>query len=194
MHDDRVNDSGASIDKARATRLSKFLSFVLRHKPEAAGLALDAGGWAEIDALLTGATSAGEPMTRAELEAVVATSDKQRYGISTDGRRVRANQGHSIDVDLGLAPVEPPATLYHGTVEKFLDAIRREGLRPMTRQHVHLSPDIETASKVGQRRGKPVILKIDAAAMHAAGHAFYVSANGVWLVDAVPPEHLSIPT
>ena len=179
------------MDTKRATTISKFLSLVLRHDPAAAGVSLDAGGWVDVDALLVGAAKAGTPFTREELEAVVAASDKQRFSVSDDGQRIRANQGHSVAVDLGLLPRTPPAVLYHGTVERFREAIKREGLRPMQRQHVHLSADPETASAVGQRRGKPLILTIDAAALHAAGHTFYLSANGVWLTDAVPPGYFS---
>jgi putative RNA 2'-phosphotransferase len=121
----------------------------------------------------------------------VATNDKQRFAI--DGDRIRANQGHTVDVDLGLPVAEPPGYLFHGSVVRHVATIRAEGLRPMDRHHVHLSPDRETATRVGARRGKPVVLSVDAGAMHRAGHVFRVSANGVWLVDAVPPEFLRFP-
>ena len=182
------------MDTKRATTISKFLSLVLRHDPSAAGVSLDAGGWVDVDALLTGAARAGTSVTRDELKAVVAASDKQRFSLSDDGRRIRANQGHSVSVDLGLSPRTPPEVLYHGTIERFLEAIRQEGLRPMQRQHVHLSADIDTAKMVGQRRGKPVVLRVHAAALHAAGHAFFRSANGVWLTDAVPPAFFDVAT
>ncbi|MGW0962701.1 RNA 2'-phosphotransferase, partial [Streptomyces gelaticus] len=128
------------------------------------------------------------PLTRAELDHVVAANDKQRFAVEND--RIRANQGHTVPVDLALPPAEPPAYLYHGTVGHALGPIRSEGLRPMNRTHVHLSPDRETATRVGARRGRPVVLSVDAGAMHRAGHIFHVSANGVWLTSAVPPEFL----
>ena len=179
------------MDAKRATTISKFLSLVLRHDPAAASLTLDAGGWAEVDALLRGAAAAGVDVTRDELERVVRDSDKQRFSLSDDGRRIRANQGHSVPVNLGLVPSVPPDVLYHGTVARSLDAIRREGLRPMERQHVHLSPNVDNAAKVGQRRGQPVVLTIDAARLHADGGVFYLSVNGVWLTDAVPPAYIA---
>lgn len=167
---------------------SKFLSFVLRHRPEAANITLDAGGWVAVDALLAGCAAAELPLSRERLEAVVAASDKRRFTIR-DGM-IRANQGHSVPVDLDLARVEPPEALWHGTVARFLDAILHEGLRPMRRHHVHLSANRETARQVGSRRGEPIVLRVDAAGMQADGHAFFVSENDVWLVDAVPPRHL----
>jgi putative RNA 2'-phosphotransferase len=173
--------------------LSKFLSLVLRHKPDEAGITLDASGWCDIDALIAGSAAHGRAFTREELLAVVASNDKQRFAISDDGLRIRANQGHSVEVDLGLQPQAPPDTLFHGTVARFLDAIRREGLRKMSRSHVHLSRDQATAAIVGERRGDAIILRIDARAMHAKGHQFFLSANGVWLVEAVPPEHIDFP-
>jgi putative RNA 2'-phosphotransferase len=172
-------------------KVSKYLSRHLRHQPERIGLTPDAGGWVEIETLLAAAARHGFPITRAELDRAVAENDKQRFTV--DGTRIRANQGHTIDVDLGLEPVEPPAYLYHGTVPRFLDAIRAEGLRPMDRHDVHLSADRETATRVGARRGRPVVLSVDAAAMHRAGHTFRVSANGVWLTAAVPPAYLRFP-
>ena len=169
---------------------SKFLSLVLRHRPERANLTLDEGGWVCVDALLAGCRAAGQAMTGEELEEVVATNQKQRFVISADGTRIRANQGHSVDVDLGLKPQTPPATLFHGTVEGALPAIRSAGLERMRRHHVHLSADTTTAEVVGARRGKAVVLSIDATAMQRAGHLFYCTANGVWLTDSVPPEFI----
>ena len=174
-------------------RLSKFLSYVLRHRPASIGLELDDEGWAGIDALLAGAAKAGRPMTRDDLLEVVATNEKKRFAISADGARIRASQGHSVRVDLGYEPVEPPEILYHGTAPQFLDAIRRGGLKRIKRHHVHLSPDRETATAVGQRRGKPVILEVRAGDMARAGHLFYVSDNDVWLTDEVPPTYLTFP-
>ena len=130
---------------------------------------------------------------RATLLEIVRTNDKQRFALSEDGTRIRANQGHSVKVDLALTPQQPPEVLYHGTVDKFIDAIRNTGLQKGERHHVHLSPDLITATKVGQRRGKPVILTIRAAAMAKASHPFYLSDNGVWLTDAVPPEFINFP-
>lgn len=170
---------------------SKFLALVLRHRPEAIGLVLDDAGWADIDALIACAAP-HHPLTRDLIERVVAGNDKQRYAISDDGRRIRARQGHSIDVDLGPPALTPPAVLYHGTATRFLDAILREGLTKRQRHHVHLSADVATATNVGARHGRPVVLRVDAAAMAAAGHVFHRSENGVWLTDAVPAAFLAI--
>lgn len=169
-----------------ATTSSKFLSLVLRHQPALIGITLDDAGWTDVEALLRACAKHGKPLTRAQLEGLVAGSDKQRFALSDDGTRIRANQGHSVEVDLALPPAVPPAKLFHGTHPGVLDAIRTGGLIKGERHHVHLSVDVATAQKVGGRRGKPVILTVDSGAMHAAGHVFYVSANGVWLVDAVP--------
>ncbi|MET8814575.1 RNA 2'-phosphotransferase [Streptomyces sp. NPDC004549] len=176
------------MDDRRTVKLSKYLSKHLRHQPERIGLTLDAGGWVEIDALMTAAAAHGFPFTRAELDHVVAVNDKKRYAV--EGTRIRASQGHTVQVDLGLAPATPPPYLYHGTVARSLDAIRAEGLRPMSRHDVHLSADRETATRVGSRRGRPVVLAVDAAAMHRDGHVFRVSANGVWLTESVPARYL----
>ena len=174
-------------------QLSKFLSYVLRHKPEAIGLSLDEQGWVEIEELIRKCNAAGTRFSRDDLLQVVATSDKKRFSISPDGLRIRAAQGHSVAVELGLSPRQPPAVLYHGTATRFVESIVAEGLKPLTRQQVHLSLDEETARRVGQRHGKPIVLKIDAGRMHAAGFDFYVADNGVWLTDRVPPEFLSLP-
>lgn len=172
-------------------KVSKYLSKHLRHQPERIGIVLDENGWVPVDELMRAAAEHGFRITRAELDHVVAVNDKQRFTI--DGTRIRANQGHSVEVDLDLPPAEPPAYLYHGTVASSLDTIRDEGLRAMNRHHVHLSPDRETATRVGARRGRPVVLSVHAGAMHEAGYLFHVSANGVWLTDAVPPEFLRFP-
>ncbi|MEU6245078.1 RNA 2'-phosphotransferase [Streptomyces sp. NPDC047024] len=176
------------MDDRRTVKLSKYLAKHLRHQPERIGLTLDAGGWVEIDALMTAAAAHGFRFTREELDHVVAVNDKKRYAV--EGTRIRASQGHTVDVDLGLPPATPPPYLYHGTVARALDAIRVEGLRPMNRHDVHLSADRETATRVGSRRGRPVVLPVDAAAMHRDGHVFRVSANGVWLTEAVPVRYL----
>jgi putative RNA 2'-phosphotransferase len=155
-----------------SVRISKFLSLVLRHDPARIGITLDEAGWTGVDALVAAAAAHGVPLTREELREIVASSDKQRFALSADGARIRANQGHSAPVDLQLPPREPPAQLYHGTVEEALPGIREHGLLPGERQHVHLSADVQTATKVGRRRGAPVILTIRAADLHATGHVF----------------------
>jgi putative RNA 2'-phosphotransferase len=171
-------------------RVSKRLSFVLRHRPERVGLLLDDAGWVDVDALLAALARHGLPLTRAGLDQVVSTDDKQRFAFDASGTRIRASQGHTRPVDLGYRARQPPDRLFHGTVERFLPAILADGLRPGRRHAVHLSADVETALTVGGRRGRPVVLRVDAAAMSAAGHSFTRSANGVWLVAAVPPEYL----
>lgn len=172
-------------------RHSKFLSRVLRHAPDSIGLTLDAGGWADVEELLAKAAANGKRMSRAMLDEIVATCEKKRFTLSPDGARIRAAQGHSVAVALGLDPIAPPETLYHGTATRFLEAIRAQGLKPGSRQQVHLSLNEATARAVGARHGKPVILRVAAGAMHAAGHAFTRADNGVWLTDAVPPEFLT---
>jgi putative RNA 2'-phosphotransferase len=180
---------------ATLKHISKLLSLVLRHAPETIGIELDAQGWVEVDVLLARAAQHGTAISRAQLDEVVRSSDKQRFALSGDGRRIRANQGHSVaTVDLGLAPAEPPGLLYHGTAERFVEAIRADGLRPGARQHVHLSREQATAATVGARHGRPVVLVVDAAAMQRQGHAFYVAANGVWLAAAVPASFIGFPS
>ena len=172
-------------------QLSKFVSLVLRHKPDAIGLALDPQGWASIDELVEKGNAAGTKFGRDDLLHVVETSDKKRFSVSADGSRIRAAQGHSVSVELGLAPRQPPPLLYHGTATRFVASILSEGLKPQGRQHVHLSLDEATALRVGQRHGKPSILRVDAHAMHAKGFKFYLADNGVWLTDHVPPQFLA---
>lgn len=172
--------------------LSKFLSLVLRHQPEAIGLELGDGGWVPISELLRAVNDHGKPLDRATLEDLVATSDKQRFAISSDGASIRANQGHSVRVELGLVALAPPPALFHGTVERFLPAIMSEGLVKRQRHHVHLSATRELARVVGQRRGRPVVIEVDAGRMAAAGFEFFCSENGVWLTDHVPPTFLAI--
>jgi putative RNA 2'-phosphotransferase len=179
-----------SVHMADQQRISKTLSYWLRHRPDEAGLTLDAQGWTSVDDILAALAAAKLAGDIDALLAVVEQSDKQRFELTPDLSRIRARQGHSVEVDLALAASEPPAVLYHGTVERFLEAIMADGLRKMARHHVHLSPDLDTAQKVGARRGRAVILEIDAAAMRAGGHIFYVTENKVWLTDAVPPHFL----
>lgn len=162
---------------------------MLRHHPEKLGLNLDAHGWADTRALID-AINAIQPFDMEQLEAIVRADPKQRYAFSPDKARIRANQGHSVPVDLELAPRTPPAILWHGTGERFVSAIMREGLNPMGRQYVHLSADPETAVKVGRRHGKPILFTLDAARMVSDGLLFYCSENGVWLTDAVPVQYL----
>lgn len=172
------------------TRLSKFLSRHLRHAPEDLGLALRPGGWVPVADLLAACARAGRPLSLGELREVVATNDKQRFSFDDTGELIRANQGHSAEVDLQLEPATPPDVLYHGTATHFVDTILADGLKRMKRHHVHLSLDVPTATKVGSRHGKPVVLVVDAAAMSRDGAVFYRSANGVWLVADVPARYL----
>jgi putative RNA 2'-phosphotransferase len=175
-------------------KLSKFLSYVLRHKPDAIALTLDPQGWVSIDELIARSEAAGTRFDREDLLHVVETDDKKRYSVSVDGGRIRAVQGHSVAIELGLPPQEPPTMLYHGTATRFLDSILAEGLKPQSRQQVHLSADEVTARRIGQRHGKPAILTVEARRMHMAGFKFYVAENGVWLTDRVPPEFLALLT
>jgi putative RNA 2'-phosphotransferase len=180
------------MDKIRQIKISKYLSKHLRHSPEQIGLTLAIGGWVDVDELLSACAAHYFPVTRAELEEVVATNDKQRFSFDDTKTRIRANQGHSVEVDLQLQPQTPPDVLYHGTAEQSVSAILESGLQKMSRHHVHLSKDVETARKVGMRHGRPVIFAIAATAMQQAGFIFYCSDNGVWLVDQVPPQYLKI--
>ncbi len=174
-------------------RTSKFLSLILRHEPGRVCLQLGEAGWVEVDELLKAANSHGVSLTLDDLRHVVATSDKKRFAFSEDGRRIRANQGHSVEVDLQYPPRTPPEFLYHGTAERFLDSIRRGGLSKMERHDVHLSAETKVTLQVGSRHGKPVLLTIRAGEMHKAGFVFRCSTNGVWLVDRVPPQFIDFP-
>jgi putative RNA 2'-phosphotransferase len=169
---------------------SKYLSLLLRHKPEVVGLTLDGEGWAEIEDIVRLTAGGRTPLTKRLIEKITATSDKKRFVISDGGTRIRANQGHSIAVNLNLEPQNPPETLFHGTATRFLESILRQGLIRGSRQHVHLSPDRATALRVGRRHGKPVVLSIAAQAMQASGFVFFLSANGVWLTEYVPVKFL----
>jgi putative RNA 2'-phosphotransferase len=172
--------------------ISKFLSFVLRHQPDAIGITLDLEGWTDIAALIAAAAKNGKQLDRDVIQAVVTTSDKKRFALSEDGLRIRAVQGHSTEsVDINYVEQVPPEFLYHGTATRFMDAIRKEGLLPGSRQYVHLSQDEQTALAVGQRHGKPAVLKIEALRMHQQGFKFYQAENGVWLVNNVPAAQLN---
>ena len=173
-------------------KLGKLLAWVLRHEPEAIGLELDAAGWTSIDSLLAGLEGYGRATTRAELEQCVREDQKGRYTISSDGARVRAAQGHSVAIELGLEPREPPAQLFHGTPERFVPAILVEGLIRGERHDVHLSTSAATAVEVGRRRGRALIVVVESGAMHRDGHVFYCSDNGVWLTREVPPRYLAL--
>ena len=174
----------------RVVKISKYLSKHLRHQPDRLGLTLAPGGWVEIETLLVACAAHHFPIDRADLETVVAENDKQRLSIDPARTHIRANQGHSVEVDLQLEPQAPPNLLYHGTGEQSIDSILQSGLQKMRRHHVHLSQEIQTAIRVGRRHGRPAVLAIDAAAMHTDGFAFYCSDNQVWLVDRVPPNYL----
>lgn len=168
-------------------KTSRFISLILRHKPEEIGITLDEHGWANVDELLNGVK-----IDMSTLEHIVATDDKQRYSFNEDKTLIRANQGHSIPVDVELEEVEPPEFLWHGTGEKYVQDIYRDGLIPKSRLYVHLSSDTETALTVGKRHGNPVLLRVDALKMHEDGHKFYLSKNGVWLTKSVPISYLDI--
>ena len=179
------------MDEKRRTDASKHLSYVLRHQPASVGIVLEPGGWVAVNVLLAACAQHGRPLTRAELDELVATNSKQRFAFSDDGQRIRANQGHSTSVELGYQPAEPPEFLFHGTVATALPAIRADGLLRMQRHHVHLAPDKATARLVGSRRGKPIILRIDARTMRHAGYEFFVTPNNVWLTASVPASFIS---
>jgi putative RNA 2'-phosphotransferase len=178
------------MDDKRRIKVSKYLSKHLRHEPGRLGLELQDGGWVDVEALLRACAAHHFPLSRAELEEVVETSEKQRFAIDPAADRIRANQGHSVAVDLRLPEVEPPPILYHGTGRGNAESIRRGGLLKRKRHHVHLSSDFATAVKVGTRHGKPVVFAVDAAALRQGGVPFYRSVNGVWLVEHVPAEYL----
>ena len=180
------------MDEARLVKVSKYLSKHLRHRPERLGLELEPGGWVDVDAILEACARHGFPIGRAELGEVVERNDKRRFAFDESGTKIRAQQGHSVPVDLGLEPVEPPSELYHGTNRRAMPGIERHGLSKMGRHHVHLSPDPATAKRVGARRGRPVVLAVEAGAMRRDGWTFYRSGNGVWLVESVPPDYLRV--
>lgn len=187
-----AGDLRMPLDEKSLVKRSKYLARHLRHQPEALGLTLDPGGWVAVDALLAAMRRHGIELSRAQLDEIVARNNKQRFSFDETGTRIRANQGHSIPVDLQLAPATPPDALYHGTSKATIGPILREGLQKMRRQHVHLSRDKATAIKVGSRHGAPIVLLVDAAAMARDGYQFFLSDNGVWLTDHVPPQYLRV--
>lgn len=178
--------------KEELIKKSKYLSLVLRHNPGAASIKLDPNGWVEVDVLLKGANANGVSISESELQEIIDTNEKKRFVLDESGQRIRANQGHSVKVDLELSESTPPEVLYHGTTERFRESILTDGLNKMNRHHVHLSSDIETAHKVGMRRGKVVIFTVNSKQMYLDGFTFYRSENGVWLVDEVPPQYLCL--
>jgi putative RNA 2'-phosphotransferase len=178
------------MEAKRLTKVSKYLARHLRHAPERIGLELQSGGWVDVETLLAACEKHGFRITRNELEQVVAQNDKQRFSFDESSTRIRANQGHSVEVDLQLKAQTPPDVLYHGTATHIAPNVWRDGLKKMRRHHVHLSRDVETATKVGARHGKPFIFEVDAKAMSNAGFQFFCSDNGVWLCDEVPPQYL----
>jgi len=176
---------------SKLIKQSKFLSRVLRHKPESIGVTLDESGWVKVSDLLVASKVAGQNITRERLAEIVETNNKRRFAFSPSGDMIRASQGHSVkNIDLKLEEREPPTYLYHGTVKKFLSSIKDVGLLKMNRHHVHLSETIETATSVGSRRGIPIVLLVEALVMHQNGYKYYRSENGVWLTDAVPSKYI----
>ena len=179
------------MDEIRKKSIGKFLSLVLRHEPSKIGIQLDDNGWADVEELISKCGKHRVSFTKKELDEIVETNNKKRYAYSEDGTKIRANQGHSITVDLEFISVEPPQFLYHGTADRFLNSIEVEGIKKMSRQHVHLSQDKETAINVGSRHGRVVVLTILAHKMYEEGVAFFQSANGVWLTDYIDPKYIS---
>ncbi|MCI1186845.1 RNA 2'-phosphotransferase [Hymenobacter sp. DH14] len=180
------------LSEKETTRRSKLLSLVLRHEPAHIGISLDEQGWVDVPTLLAQLAKHQQPLTFEELDYIVDTNAKQRFRFNDDRSRIRASQGHSVDVELGYTPVAPPEVLYHGTAIQHKENILRDGLRKMARHHVHLSADVATARTVGQRHGRLVVFAVAAGAMHRAGHSFFQADNGVWLTDEVPAAHLQL--
>lgn len=176
--------------KENLKHISKLLSLVLRHQPEKIGLELNENGWANVAVLLEKLNTTGNQVDFKLLQELVEENDKKRFAFNDDKTMIRASQGHSIHIELNLESIEPPELLYHGTVNESLEVIRKEGIKKMSRQHVHLSTEKETATKVAIRRGKPIILTVSAHSMHTAGYKFFLSANHVWLTEEVPPQFI----
>ena len=186
---EKMKEPGA-MEKIKLKETSKFISLILRHKPETIGITLDEHGWANVDELIAGIAKTRD-FNMEMLEEIVRTDEKQRYSFNEDKTLIRANQGHSIPVDVELKKEIPPEYLYHGTGEKYVGSIEKQGLIPKSRLYVHLSADIETAKKVGTRHGKPVVYRIASGKMNDDGYEFYKSVNGVWLIKAVPIEYMA---
>jgi putative RNA 2'-phosphotransferase len=182
--------TGVDFMRAESIKSSKFLSKVLRHRPDLIGIQLDPNGWVNVEELIHACRKHGVPLDRETLEQILRTNDKQRFAFSEDRQKIRANQGHSVAIDLNLDPVKPPDLLFHGTALRFLPSIRKKGLLKGNRHHVHLSPDPVTARRVGKRHGTPVVLQILSREMHRDGYTFFQSANGVWLTEFVPVRYL----
>lgn len=178
------------LEEKKLVKTSKFLSLVLRHKPSEANIELDNNGWTDVNILLSNIAKRGFKLSLEELKYLVENNNKKRFAFNDDFSKIRASQGHSVEVDLDYTPEEPPEYLYHGTATKNLDSIFQTGLEKRNRNHVHLSKDIETAINVGSRHGKPIVLKVKALEMHKKGFEFFLSANGVWLVDNIPVEFI----
>jgi putative RNA 2'-phosphotransferase len=177
------------MEAKKIKKLSKYLSLILRHRPEKIKLQLDKNGWASVESLLEKVNASHVQFNKAELDFVVENNNKKRFSYNYNQTKIRANQGHSIDIELGYAPVEPPETLFHGTAKQFLTNIKAQGLQKMNRHHVHLSADKDTAINVGQRHGVVTVLTVQSKAMYDAGYEFFLSTNGVWLTDHVPVEY-----
>jgi len=177
--------------ESRIVKVSKFMSLVLRHNPQKIGITLDENGWADTKLLISGLCRNGHNVSLEDLKEVVANNDKQRFKFNDDYSKIRANQGHSVTVNVEMKEIQPPDILYHGTATRFWESIRTEGLTARNRLHVHLSADKETATDVGKRHGKPIVLIINATQMYKDGFVFYLSENGVWLVNAVPSKYIS---
>jgi putative RNA 2'-phosphotransferase len=178
------------MNEKQAKPISKYLSYILRHDPGEAGITLDDNGWTDVDILIEQVRARFPEMDKTLLEYIVATNSKQRFGFNEDKTRIRANQGHSVNVELNYMAQRPPMVLFHGTCEDNVKAIMQEGLKKQGRHHVHLSQDIVTALQVGSRHGRPFVLKVLAGKMHAEGLTFYLTANNVWLTDFVPPQFI----
>lgn len=179
------------MNEIETKRISKFLSLILRHQPETIGLKLDENGWADVEELRERSAKKKVYFSLEELDEVVETNNKKRFAFNEDKTKIRASQGHSINIDLALEALQPPDFLYHGTAEANISSILEKGIEKRSRQHVHLSVDKETATKVGMRHGKPIILTIRTGKMYEDGIAFYLSANGVWLTEFVDPKYIS---
>lgn len=188
---ERTSTMESQVFEMDKNRTSKFLALILRHKPEEIGISLDEHGWADVNELVAGIAKT-QPFTLEQLEKIVASDEKQRYSFNEDKTLIRANQGHSIPVDVGLEERVPPEYLFHGTGEKYVFSINVQGLIPKSRLYVHLSSDYETAVKVGKRHGKPFVYRISAGEMKKDGYKFYLSVNGVWLTKKVPVQYLMV--